>query len=63
MGDVTFLLTDTLTAVRMGERVILFDPLAPPGICDACEAAYTMARRVVELGGLRAWAESAWTGR
>jgi hypothetical protein len=41
MGDVTFLLPETLTAVRMGQRVILLDPLTPPRVCEACEAAYT----------------------
>ncbi len=40
MGDVTFLLADTLAAVRMGGRVILFEPFAPPGLCEACEAAH-----------------------
>jgi hypothetical protein len=64
MGDVTFLLAETLTAVRRGERVILFDPITPPGVCEACETAYTQARSIVEAaGGLRAWADSAWIGR
>jgi hypothetical protein len=44
--------------------VILFEPFAPPGLCEVCEAAYTMARTVVEAaGGVRAWAESTWTKR
>jgi hypothetical protein len=57
IGDAMLLLMDTLAALRAGTRVVVFDPLVRPDVCDACSAAYAEARRIIEAaGGLRAWA-------
>ena len=56
------LLVDALRALRMGERVPLYDPLGPVEACATCADAYAEARRFVEsAGGLRAWSESVWS--
>ena len=56
-GDALLLLMDTIVAVRAGTRLILFDPLVDPSVCDACAAAYAEARRIIEgAGGLQGWA-------
>ena len=53
------LLIDTLTSVRAATRMVVFDPLVRPTVCDECAAAYAEARRIIEAaGGLRAWAAS-----
>lgn len=53
IGDAMLLLMDTLAAVCAGTRVVVFDPLVRPDVCDA---AYAEARRTIEeAGGLRAW--------
>jgi hypothetical protein len=52
-NDVAMLLSDL---VRLGERVLLLDPLAPPSGCAACAAAYSSAWDVVRAaGGVTAW--------
>jgi hypothetical protein len=55
IGDTMLLLMDTLASVRAATRVVVFDPLVRPTVCDACAAAYAEARRIIEAaGGLRA---------
>jgi hypothetical protein len=54
--DVALLLADLVRAVRLDERVLLLDPLAPPWGCVACAAAYSTAWGVVgSAGGMAAW--------
>ena len=63
MGDSIFLLMDALTSVRLGARVAIIEPFAPPSVCDQCKEAYAEARRAVEeAGGLASWAEAVWAG-
>jgi hypothetical protein len=58
IGDTMLLLMDTLASVR-ATRVVVFDPLVRPTVCDECAAAHAEARRIIEAaGGLRAWAAS-----
>jgi hypothetical protein len=54
--DVALLLADLVRAVRLDERVLLLDPLAPPWGCVACAAAYSSAWDIVgEAGGVTRW--------
>jgi len=63
MGDSIFLLMDALTSLRLGARVVIVEPFAPPSLCSQCQEAYTEVRRTVEAaGGLEAWAEAVWAG-
>jgi hypothetical protein len=57
-GSVILLLMDTLVAHRLGRRLVLYEPLAPVRVCGDCQAAFGLARSVVEnAGGVQAWAE------
>jgi hypothetical protein len=49
IGDAMLLLMDTLGAMRVGTRLVVFDPLARPDVCDACAAAYAEALRITVL--------------
>jgi len=57
-GSVILLLMDTLVAHRLGRRLVLYELLAPVRVCGDCQAAYELARSVVEnAGGVQAWAQ------
>jgi hypothetical protein len=57
-GDVEFLLMDTLVSIRMGKRLIVFEPISPPDKCHACKEAYAEARaRIEQAGGIAKWME------
>jgi hypothetical protein len=63
-GDVEFLLMDTLVSIRMGKRLIVFEPISPPDKCHACKEAYAEARaRIEQAGGVAQWARSMWEGQ
>jgi hypothetical protein len=54
--DVALLLADLVRAVRLDERVLLLDPLAPPWGCSACMAAYGEAWDLLgAAGGVSCW--------
>ena len=54
--DVALLLADLVRAVRLDDRVLLLDPLVPPGGCSACTAAYREAWGALgAAGGVTAW--------
>jgi hypothetical protein len=54
--DSALLLADLVRAVRLGDRVVLLEPLTPPWNCAACLAAYREAWKILRAtGGLTAW--------
>jgi hypothetical protein len=62
MTDVQLLLADTIASVRMGQRVLVYEPPSSLAACARCQEAYTQARKVIEdAGGLPAWMEKVTT--
>jgi hypothetical protein len=56
MTDVELLLADTIASVRMGQRVLVYEPPSTLATCARCEKAYLSARKVIEdAGGLARW--------
>lgn len=56
MTDVELLLADTIASVRMGQRVLVYEPPSTLAACARCEKAYLSARKVIEdAGGLARW--------
>jgi hypothetical protein len=54
--DSAMLLADLVRSVRLGDRVVLLEPLTPPWNCAACLAAYREAWKVLRAtGGVTAW--------
>jgi hypothetical protein len=54
--DSALLLADLVRAVRLGDLVVLLEPLTPPWNCAACLAAYRESWRILRAtGGLTAW--------
>jgi hypothetical protein len=55
-NDSALLLADLVRAVRLDDRVLLFEPLAPPWGCAECLAAYREAWDALgAAGGVTAW--------
>jgi hypothetical protein len=55
-NDAALLLADLVRAARLGDRVRLLEPLAQPGSCATCMAAYSQARdALVAAGGVAEW--------
>jgi hypothetical protein len=55
-NDSALLLADLVRSVRLGDRVVLLEPLTPPWNCAACLAAYREAWKTLRAtGGVTAW--------
>jgi hypothetical protein len=54
--DSALLLADLARSVRLGDRVVLLEPLTPPWNCAACLAAYREAWGTLgAAGGVTQW--------
>jgi hypothetical protein len=53
---VELLLAATIASVRIGHRVLVYEPPSTLAACARCEDAYVAARKVIEdAGGLESW--------